>query len=211
MTWQMGGMQDAIIRAHASPEELREHQTSVMLRQMNEDIRRVESEVVHKESAAQEKRRAPQTDGRSARVPDPSEELSTCKADRRVRGRYQQRIVAMVVGNLRESASAWYHDMFCAKRIPEYPARAVATVGKGRASDELRQKDQTRKMVQFTRCANLEETIAAAKAYEDVYFPQQEDRERHKKPPRVYRIHFGALNDDSSQDMEICNAIFEKQ
>ncbi|KAL7692786.1 hypothetical protein Plhal304r1_c005g0018941 [Plasmopara halstedii] len=114
----------------------------------------------------------------------------------------------------------------CAKRIPEYPARAVATVGKGRASDELRQvrcevsddhsADPKNKEVGSTKCVYFglegpDSEDAAAKAYEDVYFPQQEDRERHKKPPRVYRIHFGALNDDSSQDMEICNAIFEKQ
>ncbi|CEG37674.1 uncharacterized protein PHALS_05733 [Plasmopara halstedii] len=59
MMRQMEGMQDAIMRAHASQVELREHQASVILSQWNEDIRCVKSEVVHKESAAQERGRAP--------------------------------------------------------------------------------------------------------------------------------------------------------
>ncbi|CEG46682.1 Zinc finger, CCHC-type [Plasmopara halstedii] len=36
-------------------------------------------------------------------------------------------------------------------------------------------------------------------------------REGQKKPPRMHRIHIGALNDDGSQDMEICNEMIGKK
>ncbi|CEG45573.1 uncharacterized protein PHALS_01859 [Plasmopara halstedii] len=115
----------------------------------------------------------------------------------------------------------------CAKRIPECPARAVATVGEGRAADELRQAlcevsddhgaDPRNDRVGSTRCVYFgsegpdSEDGAVHKAYEDAYSPQHGGREGHKKPPRMHRIHVGVLNDDSSQDMKICNAIIGKK